>query len=196
MRCVSLSEKMMSYDEFDNVDAKLAKDGLPDFSGETIVSLLDFSRPSCDSLSSTATDSLLLREMAVKGALAALDSSMACKVLIICSPSLAARGADDVADLFDRIGCDVPVISSNDTTFSLSKACFKVMREKNLFTHNIAYPIARLMMIIGNDDPDFPEPLLYDDNLVPEVFADTVSVFAPDTYVSYVQNKYNSRGNR
>ena len=43
---------------------------------------------------------------------------------------------------------------------------------------------------------DGRRPTLYDDNLVQEWFADTLSVFARKTYISHVQNKYNSGGNR
>ena len=194
LQCLAMSEKMMSVDEFDNVDARTVQDGLPDFSGETIVSLLNFTIPAYDSLSVSGKDSLALREIAVGGALAALDSTVGCKVLVICSNALAPEGGEDIVDFFEKIGCDVPVVYSADTSFSFTKACYKVLREKNLFTHNIAYPVARLMMITeGNSSR---HPLMFDDNKVPDYFADTVGVFAPNTYVSHVQNKYNSGRNR
>lgn len=196
MRCVAVSEKMMGFDEFDNVDAKPVKDGLPDFAGETLVSLMDFVNPPYDSLHLTSADSLFFRELAVKSALAALDTSVNCKVLVICSPQLAVKGTEDIIDLFGKIGCDVPVISSVDTTFSLPGACFKVMRERNLFTHDIVYPVARLMMTVGNGTSAFPAVATFDESLVPESFADTVGVFAPYTYVSHVQNKHISGRNR
>lgn len=189
LRCLAISERMMGGDEFDNVDARLVKDGLPDFSGETIVSLLDFANPPYDSLSVSGKDSLALREIAVRGALAALDSTIGCKMLVICSPALAPEGGNDVVDFYGKIGCDVPVIFSADTTFSFTKACYKTLRERNLFTHDIAYPVARLMMVLGGESSR--RPLLFDDNQVPDSFADTVGVFAPNTYVSHVQNKHN-----
>ncbi len=194
LQCLSMSEKMIGSDEFDNVDARLVQDGLPDFSGETIVSLLDFTNPPFDSLSVSGKDSLALREIAVRGALAALDSALGCKMLVICSPALAPKGGDDVIDFYGQIGCDVPVIFSADTSYSFTKACYKALRERNLFTHDIAYPVARLMMIIGEESSR--HPLLFDDNQVPASFADTVGVFAPNTYVSHVQNKYISGRNR
>ena len=194
LQCLTVSEKLMNCDEFDNVDARPVNDGLPDFSGETIVSLLDFTRPSFDSLSVSGKDSPALREIAVENALAALDSTLGCKLLVICSPALAPKGGEDVVDFFGKIGCDVPVVFSPDTTFSFTRACYKVLRERNLFTHNIAYPVARLMMITEGDSSR--RPLLFDDNQVPESFADTVGVFAPNTYVSHVQNKHNSGRNR
>ena len=187
LHCLSVSERMMLCDEFDNVDARSLKDGLPDFAGETIVSLLDFSEPS---------DTLALREAAVNCALAAIDSFVNCKVLVICSPSLALKGKDDIQDLFGKIGCDVPVISSTDTTYRFAEECFKVMRERNLFTHDIAHPCARLLMIVPDNDKAWSSAVHFDDNLVPESFADTVGVFAPNTYVSHVQNKHFSGRNR
>lgn len=196
MTCVALSEIMMGFDEFDNVDARPVKDSLPDFAGERIVSLMDFVNPPYDSLKLTPADSLFFREVAVKGALAAMDSSVNCKIILICSPQLAQKGAEDIKDLFGKIGCGVPVLSPVDTTCSLPEACFKVMREKNLFTHDIAYPVARLMMTVGNSLSDFPAVETFDESLVPEYFADTVGVFAPYTYVSHVQNKHISGRNR
>ncbi len=196
MRCVAVSETMMVFDEFDNVDARPVKDSLPDFAGETIVSLMDFANPPYDSLHLTPADSLFFREVAVRSALAAMDSSVNCKILVICSPQLALKGTEDILDLFGKIGCDVPVISSIDSTFSLPEACFKVMREKNMFTHDIAHPVARLMMNVGGDMSAFPTVKTFDESLVPEYFADTVGVFAPYTYVSHVQNKDISGRNR
>ena len=192
MDCLTVSERMMLSDDFDNVDARPVRDGLPDFSGETIVSLLDFALSPYDSLPATGEDSVLVREAAVKNALAALDTSVNCKVLVICSPALSGRGAEDVADLFEKIRFDVPIVSSRDSTFSYTDACFKVLRNRNLFTHDIAYPVSRLMMIME----DGQRPALFDDNLVQEWFADTLGVFAVKTYISHVQNKYNTGGNR
>ena len=189
-QCLALSEKMLRSDEFDNVDAKRVSDGLPDFSGETVVSILDFANSPYDSLAATEEGRLKLREIAVRTSLAALDSSARCKVLILCSPQIAEKGGDDVSDFFEKIGCDVPVIYSTDTTFSFTGACFKVMRERNIFTHNIAYPVARLMMTLqDSSNPPF-SAVPFDDDLVPESFADTVGILAPNTFVSYVQNKH------
>ena len=196
MRCLSLGERMMRSDEFDNVDAREVPDSLPDFAGETIVPIFDFTVQPYDSLSVEGADSLLFRERAVKNALAALDTVINCKVLILCSPQFGVKGGDDVTDLFEKIGCRVPVIFSSDTAFSFTRACYKVMRERNLFTHAIAYPSARLMMILGSGDETIQKASIFDDNLAPEQFADTVGVFAPDSYYSHVQNKHNTGRNR
>lgn len=196
MRCLSLSEEMMGFDEFDNVDARRVKDGLPDFAGERIVSIMDITAQPYDSLSAEGKDSLFFREAAVRGALASLDSTLDCKVLVLCSPQLAIKGGADVADLFEKIGCDVPVICSADTAFSFSSACFKVMRDRNLFTHNITYPSALLTILRHEEGQEYPKALVFDENLVPAALADTVGVFAQNTYVSHVQNKHNSGRNR
>ena len=190
LQCLSLSEKMMNSDEFDNVDARMVSDGLPDFSGETIVSVLDFANFPYDTLALTEDGRLALREIAVRHALAAIDSSANCKVLILCSPQLAEQGGDDVSDFFEKIGCDMPVIYSQDTAFSYTQACYRILRERNMFTHNIAYPAARILMTIESlINPPFSS-VSFEENLLPDYFVDTVGVFAPNTFVSYAQNKH------
>ena len=83
----------------------------------------------------------------------------------------------------------MPVIYSTDSAFSYTTACYKLMREKDLFTHNISYPAARLLMTVPDDifPPFMTVP--FEDLKVPAAFADTVGVIAPNTYVSHVQNK-------
>ena len=190
IHCLSVSEKMMVVDDFDNVDARKLQDGLPDFAGETIVSLLDFVNSPYDSLFVGEEGKLAMREVAVRNALAAIDSSVHCKILILCSPELAENGGDDVSNFFEEIGCDIPVIYSTDTTFSFTEACFRIMRDKKLFTHKIAYPAANLLMTVSSASTPPYKIVSFEDKLVPEYFADTVGVFAPNTFVSYVQNKH------
>lgn len=191
--CLLLSESMMACDYFDNIDARDIKDGLPDFAGETITSVLDFAHLPYSSLAASDQGRLVLRERAVRMALAAIDTSCVgnpAKILIVCSPDLAEYGGDDISDLFEKTGCDVPVIYSTDSTFSFEKACFSLMREKSLFTHDIAYPSARgYMMLPDSLGPPF-RAIPFSDGKVPANFPDTVGVLAPNTYVSYVQNQY------
>ena len=189
-RSLLLSEEMMLCDYFDNVDARRVSDGLPDFSGEVIVSILDFFNAPYDSIPDTDEGRIALREIAVRNALAALDTTLRCKVLILCSPLLAENGGDDVSEFFERIGCDVPVLYSTDTSYSFTKACFTLMRDRKLFTHDIAYPAARLMMTIPDVDNSSFMAVRFSDMLVPPSFPDTVGVIAPNTYLSYVQNKH------
>ena len=185
-----LSEKMMLCDDFDNVDARRVEDGLPDFSGEEIVTILDFVNAPYDSVPDTEEGRTSLREIAVRNALAALDTTIRCKFLIICSPVLAENGGDDVSEFFEKLGCDVPVLYSTDTSYSFTEACFTLMRDRKLFTHNIAYPSARLMMTIPDIDNSSFMAVRFSDRLVPPSFPDTVGVIAPNTYASYVQNKH------
>ncbi len=189
--CLRLSEKMMLCDEFDNIDARKVSDGLPDFAGETIVSILNFADTSYQDRSVTKNGQTSLRELAVKDAIDALRSPFRCKVLIICCPVLSEYGGSDVSDLFERIGCDVPVIYSSDTTFSFSEACFRKMREMDAFTHNISYPSARLLVAVRDSSDSKVSVLPFVDSLVPASFPDTVGVLAPNTYYSYVvQNQH------
>lgn len=189
--CLRLSEKMMVCDDFDNIDARKVSDGLPDFAGETIVSILDFTSAPYDSLIKSKTDGESLRALSVRGALAALRLPSRCKVLVICSPALSDNGGSDVRDLFGKIGCDVPVIYSSDTTFSFTEACFREMRKRNIFTHNISYPSARLFMTVRDSSGSKVSVRPFVDSLVPASFPDTVGVLAPNTYYSdVVQNQH------
>lgn len=190
-RCLRLSERMMLCDDFDNIDARKVNDGLPDFAGETIVSILNFADTSYKNNPTTKAEQALLKELTVNSALAALRIPSRCKILIICCPVLSEYGGSDVEDLFERIGCDVPVIYSSDTAFSFSEACFRKMRERDAFTHNIAYPSARLLMAVSDSSDSMLSVRQFVDSLVPASFPDTVGVLAPNTYYSYVvQNQH------
>lgn len=189
--CLRLSERMMICDDFDNIDARRTSDGLPDFAGETISSILDFADAPYDSLAVSGKGRDSLRTLAVRGALSALGTPSRCKILIICSPELSEYGGSDVTDLFGKIGCDVPVIYSSDTTFSFTESCFLEMRKRNMFTHNISYPSAKLYMRLSDSLGSKPSVVPFVDSLVPASFPDTVGVMAPNTYYSYVvQNQH------
>ena len=189
--CLRLGERMMTCDDFDNIDARKVSDGLPDFAGETVVSILNFADTAYKSLPTTKDGQTSLRELTVDDALAALQIPSRCKILIICSPILSEYGGSDVSDLFERIGCDVPVIYSSDTTFSFTESCFKKMRERNAFTHNISYPSAKLFIALRDSVDAKAHVIPFVDSLVPASFPDTVGVLAPNTYYSYVvQNQH------
>jgi len=189
--CLRLSEWMLLCDEFDNIDAKRSSDGLPDFSGETIVSVLNFVDTAYQSLAATKDGQVALRELTIRNSLASLRIRPRCKILLICNPVLSEYGGSDVRDLFERVGCNVPVIYSSDTTVSLSDVCFLTMRKMNMFTHNISYPSASLFMTIRDSIDSRESVVPFVDSLVPASFPDTVGVLAPNTYYSYVvQNQY------
>jgi hypothetical protein len=182
--CLRLSEHLMLCDHFDNIDARKVPDGLSDFAGETVSTILDFEDFPIDSLASAKDEAV--REAAVRSAILALGEPYHCKVLLLCSPMFEEYAIADVRDLFERIGCSVPVICSSDTLFTCADSCFLAMRRKNIFTHNISQPAARLYIATGNS---FVLPFV--DSLVPASFPDTVGVLAPNTYYSYVvQNQH------
>ena len=135
--CLKVAGTISTCDLFDNIDAKLSPDGLPDFAGETVIAILDSS--------SFKVGGETLREAAVRLALCAMDSTVACKMLVFCGRGFPDYGSSDVEDLFSRIGCDIPVVASSDTSadlpVSLAKSCFKVLRDRNMFTHDICYPV-------------------------------------------------------
>ncbi len=202
--CLETAEALLSADAFDNGSGRPVPDGLPDFAGETIVPILHLS----DSLlaaGSVVKDSLAFREAVLRNAIFALDttclvspydadstfSKPALKVLLVCSPDLARRGAADIRDLFARIGCAAPVLASADTAYSFTASCYSLLRKKNLFTHHIAYPIAKLYMTVsaraGRPGCNL---IQFSRRFAAEPFADTVQVLAPKTMESYVQNQY------
>ena len=227
--CLEVSEKFMTSDEFDNIDGKAKPDGLPDFAGETVESVLDFANAPYEGYVSAADGKTFLRELAVRNALAALDTTCTAnpyaassriskgspKVLIICSPVLAEYGGDDVSSLFEKIDCNVPVIYSSDTSFSFTSACYNILRKMNWFTHDIAYPAAKVYMTVPSTDlpsraysgtgafsdvykysrpagsisPTF-KTIIFNGRFIPESFSDTVAVIAPKTLDSYVRNQH------
>ncbi len=226
--CLSVSETLMTCDIFDNIDGRRVKDGLPDFAGETIVPVLDFVNAPYEEYSLTPDGQQFLRELTVRHAVTALDTvcrtnpfngSLAVgkspvKILLICSPLLSEYGSADVADLYERIGCDVPVVSAEDSlSFAVETA--RILREKNLYTHNIAmpateicqtYPAAGLSEDAYSENGELTASYKYSrkagmkeqtfitvtfrDKYVPESFTDTVAVLAPTTYWSYVQDQH------
>jgi|GEM_PF-712860 len=200
--CLKVSEMLMSSDSYDNIDGHAAPDGLPDFAGETIASILDFTYAPFDSLLQD-NDTVSLKEIAVKSSRYALDTTChftpygstmiskgSPKVLVVCSPVLSEVALEDIKDFYRRIGCNIPVIASTDTTFSYSGALFKLLREKNMFTHDIAYPVACGYIPVEAGTLSRPKKVLtlYDESYVPENWPDTLNVIAPKTIDSYVHD--------
>ncbi|MGI5848035.1 MAG: hypothetical protein ACOX5T_08450 [Candidatus Cryptobacteroides sp.] len=203
-RCLEISELLMTADDFDNVDGRPVPDGLPDFAGETIMPILEFSNPFYSG-EALPKDSLSFREAAVRSALFALEQSCLVspydpdstfdksspKALLLCSGDLARFGIADIQDLFNRLDCRLPILSSPDTAYSFSRECYRLFREKNLFTHLVAYPKAKLYMTVpaGSGRPGFAL-IEFSDRYVLENFRDTMQVLAPKTMESYVQSQY------
>ncbi len=124
-QCATFADRFAACDERDNVDARLAPDGLPDFAGETLVCIADDS-PSGDLRDSAAA--VAFREKTVRKVIAALDtvvhvspydiqgmsSKAPAKLVILGDPLMSEFGAFDVDTLFRSTGCDVPVIAPMD----------------------------------------------------------------------------------
>ena len=192
--CLQVSERLMTADDFDNVDGRPAPDGLPDFAGETVVSILDFTDSSAREY---ADSSLLLRELAVRIALRALEPSCRVspydadsvvskpspKMLLVCSPRMGVRCAADIEDLFARTGCNVPVLAAQDTAYSFTRDCFRLLRQRNAFTHDVSYPKAELYMMIVTG---FSGSVLigFNGRYAPGPFLNTARVLAPKTMES------------
>ena len=121
-RCEPLALAIMASDDFDNVDARLVPDYLPDFAGETVCSIRIF-----DDLASMAGEpgQERLRELTVRSVLAAVDtlcyispydrSGMGrkplAKLVVLSSPLMCGYGAADVDSLLHATGCPLPVIN-------------------------------------------------------------------------------------
>lgn len=202
--CLKTGEALMTSDGFDNGSGRSVSDGLPDFAGETVLLILDFA----DSIGCTSVlpaDSLAFREAVVRNAVFALDTSCRVspydpdstlpktspKVLLVCSPGLSQRGTADIRDFYSKIGCGVSILSSADSSFSFSGNCYRLLRSRNLFTHRIAYPKAKLYMTVPARSGQSGASLIeFSRRFVPEAFADTLQVLAPKIMESYVQNQY------
>lgn len=126
-----LSELLLSFDEFDNVDGKLEPDQLPDFAGEVIHMVGDDANTPYHALiEKDMTDSL--RALPVHHLLNAIDTlcsfgsfdadrgmnKMASKLVVYASPYFAEFGAFDVDTLCRTLSADVPVIYPSKTVMS------------------------------------------------------------------------------
>jgi hypothetical protein len=165
--CFSLSEQFMTSDIFDNIDGRMKGDGLPDFAGETIISVIDAANSPYEGyVLRKNTD--FLKEIAVRESLFAIDSScrvspyekdasvpkLKAKVIILASPLMAEYGFSDVDTLFKSLGKDIPVITVKDTSQTAVVKCFNILRKKNAFTLNIYLP--RAMGYVSVPTSDLP----------------------------------------
>lgn len=149
--CSEVALQFMECDLFDNIDAHMEPDGLPDFAGERIVALMDFAGSPYASCLKESDGTMALRELAVRDALIALDTLMACKMLVLTSPLMAEHGASDVCRFLSAAGLDVPVVCSVDSTFSFTESAFRTLRKRNAFTHVISYPRMESFMTVLPD---------------------------------------------
>lgn len=75
----------------------------------------------------------------------------------------------------------------------VTDACYRLLREKNLFTHNIAYPVAAAY-ITSPESKGF-QVMDFDEHALPVELADQLQEIAPASYQMYVQDQHNARGN-
>lgn len=122
-RCLLLSETFMSMDIFDNVDGSPSEDGIPDFAGERIASLMDDRYTPYSKHLRNGEEAL--REIAVRSLIAAMDTvcclaafdrdgrshKPASKAVVLSSPLMAAYGMFDVDTLISVTGSAVKVFS-------------------------------------------------------------------------------------
>lgn len=121
--CEALRTQLLKADAYDNVDGRRNPDGLPDFSGELICTIVDFAHVPYQSY---VDDKKLdeLRELNVRTLLSAMDTlcyvnefdsrGLAAKplpkLLVMASPFAAKYGKYDIDSLFSALGCRLPVI--------------------------------------------------------------------------------------
>lgn len=130
-RAFSLSERLITCDERENVDGSAKSDALPDFAGERITTLIDLLYTPYDRFVS-ADNGGALREVTVRAALAAVDTACClgpfdhenrswkpfAKLVVLSSPYFAAYGGFDVDTLFRATGANVPVIYATEEMFA------------------------------------------------------------------------------
>jgi len=118
-RCLQLSGLLINQDLFDNIDGAPARDYLPDFAGETVLSII----PSGIAIDGMDKDAL--GDLASKTVLAALKPECSddkfdlshrakktpAKMVLLGNTALGSYGIDDVQSLLEALGCKLPVVS-------------------------------------------------------------------------------------
>ena len=126
--CESLRARLMYVDEFDNIDGRRTPDGLPDFAGEVVCTVIDFANAPYSAFIDAGKEDAL-REVTVRNVLAAMDtlcfvneydkSGIASKPLpkavIMVSPYAIGWGKYDVDTLMTALGCSLPVVFPVET---------------------------------------------------------------------------------
>ena len=124
-------DKFVSCDIFENVRGNSWSDGLKDFAGETFSLISDWANAPYEHFSTSQAGSDSLRELAVRYALAALDTRCnvsvydldgnarknSAKIIVLADPWIHEFGLFDVDTLFTLTSCTVPVISPQELLF-------------------------------------------------------------------------------
>lgn len=124
--CEAMRQKLLEVDAHDNIDGRLSPDGLPDFAGELVCTVVDFANAP---YSAHAGREEALREVAVRDMLVTMDtlcfineydrsgvaSKPLPKLVVMASPYAAAYGKYDIDTLFKSLGCRLPVVYPLET---------------------------------------------------------------------------------
>ena len=121
--CEHLRSRLLGSDSFDNVDGRRVSDGLPDFAGEIICTIVDFAHiPYQRYIAEGRTEEY--RAVNVRNLLAAMDtlsyinefdrSGLAVKplpkIVVMASPFAGEYSKYDIDSLFSALGCGLPVV--------------------------------------------------------------------------------------
>lgn len=184
-RCKPILMSLKGCDSYDNADGRAVSDGLPDFAGEVVCTILDFANTPYGKFLDAGMEEDL-KEVTVRTVLAAMDTlcyinefdkngvatKPQAKVLVLASPYASAFGQFDVDSLFRTLGCNLPVVyplrSMLDEVLSdrSSGAVVGVVAEKDSLTA-MAYSsyvagngAAGSDCVVLNPDPSAADPLL------------------------------------
>lgn len=122
--CFHLKNQLLSCDRYDNVDGRRIQDGLPDFAGEVISTIVDLAHTPYSRYASDSTSQKALAEVNVRSIIAAMDtlcyvneydrSGLALKplpkIIVMASPYAYQYGKYDSDSLFSALGCRLPVV--------------------------------------------------------------------------------------
>jgi len=125
--CECFTNELMLCDRHDNVDGSHNPDFLPDFAGETIISLVDMANTPYSGYLDWRNEDYL-RELTVKSVISALDTVCSVspydlenrgkqplpKLIVLTSSYNAEYGLYDVDSLFTATRCGIPVINPLD----------------------------------------------------------------------------------
>lgn len=130
-RASALADSFLSCDAHDNVDGRMAADGLPDFSGERIAVVLDQANAPYQGYLDAGNEQYL-RELTVRQVVSAIDTlcyispfdrngmgrKSTSKLIVLASPYMSAYGRFDADTLFASAGVKSPVVCPIDEAFA------------------------------------------------------------------------------
>lgn len=156
---LQLSEYLDTVDIYDNVDGFLFSDGLPDFCGETIASVIASPQTLDDDAGSTRyrtsmvkTTLALMDTLALKRDAVSVGSKAAGKLIVFTSPKVRELAGYDLDSLFRAMEVDSPLVYASDNLEDTAKECYMLLRSRNAFTHKISYPVGKYYIALPDSD--------------------------------------------